>query len=399
MGSKHIGILTGGGDVPGLNAAIKSVYHAARERGWLRKGSRDANVTGIRRGWRGTVHMGSDAAASAQLEVVSLTDEMVRTVDRRGGTFLHTSRSRPDRVPLAEIPPRLRKRVGDLPRVAGKDDVYDLTTEVIGNLEKFGIDCLIAIGGDDTLGYAHTLNTRGFPVIGIPKTMDNDVRGTDYAIGFETAIMRADEFINRQRTHLASSEMIGVFRMFGRNAGFSALGSAMAISDLRCVIPEHRFDLEALCRQLKEDHQHNESHYALVACSEGAIWEGMKVESYGPADAYGHRKKTNVGTLLAEAITRMTGLPTRMQDVTYDLRSGAPAARDKIIAGTFGALAVELVAQGKTDRMVCIDNGLYSHTALPDPALGARTVDVGIHYDTGRFRPRLSAQLGGPVFF
>ena len=399
MSPKHIGILTGGGDVPGLNAAIKSVYVAARERGWLRKGSRDANVTGILRGWRGAVHMGFDPATSGPVEVVSLTDEIVRTVDRRGGTFLHTSRMRPDCVPPADIPTRLQRRINELPRLKEGEDLFDLTSEVIRNLEGFGIDCLVAIGGDDTLGYAHTLSCRGFPVVGIPKTMDNDVRGTDYAIGYETAITRADDFINRQRTHLASSEVVGVFRIFGRNAGFTALGTAMALSDLRCVIPEHRFDLETFCRQVREDHERNEQHYALVACSEGAIWKGAEVRSIGPADAYGHRKKANVGEALAEAITRITGLPTRVQDATYDLRSGNPHARDKIIANTFGALAVELIAQDKTDQMVCVQGGLYSHTALPDPAEGARTVDVATQYDTRRFRPRLSGQLGRPVFF
>ena len=399
MGATHIGILTGGGDVPGLNAAIKSVYQAARDRGWVRKGSRDANVTGIRRGWRGTIHMGFDPAAPGSVEVVPLTDDLMRTVDRTGGTFLHTSRTRPDRMPLADIPARLQRRLSELPRVKEGEEIYDLTSEVIRNLEGFGIDCLVAIGGDDTLGYAHALSTRGFPVVGIPKTMDNDVRGTEYAIGFATAITRADEFINRQRTHIASSELVGVFRIFGRNAGFTALGTAMALSDIRCLIPEHRFDLEKLCQRVKEDYERNEHNYALVICSEGAIWEGGEVKRIGPADSYGHRKKASVGEMLGDAITRVTGLKTRVIDVTYDLRSGNPHALDKIVANTFGALAVELIAQGKTDRMVCLQGGLYSHTALPDPAEGARPVDVETYYDKERFRPRLSRQFGRPVLF
>ncbi len=399
MSPKHIGILTGGGDVPGLNAAIKSVYQAAKDRGWFRKGSRDANVTGILRGWRGTVHMGFDPETARPVEVVPLKDEIVRTVDRYGGTFLHTSRTRPDRMPLAEMPERLRRRKADLPRVEGRDDLFDLTDEVIRNLEGFGIDCLVVIGGDDTLGYAHTLSARNFPVVGIPKTMDNDVRGTEYAIGYKTALTRADSFINRQRTHLASHEVVGVFRIFGRNSGFTALGTATAISDLRCVIPEHPFDLEALCKAVNEDYERNEHNYAMVICSEGAMWEGGKLEEYGPPDAYGHRKKANVGEALAQAIGRITGLPTRMQDVTYDLRSGAPDAIDKIVANTFGYLAVELIAQDKTDRMVCLQGGLYAHTELPDPARGARTVVVEDSYDADRFRPRLSGMLGKPVFY
>jgi len=190
-----------------------------------------------------------------------------------------------------------------------------------------------------------------------------------------------------------------VFRIFGRNAGFTALGTAMAVSDLRCTIPELPFDLEALCRIVADDYARNEHHYALVLCSEGAIWKGGKLEEFGPPDAYGHRKKPNVGEILSEAITRATGLWTRPQDVTYDLRSGNPDAIDKIIANTFGALAVELIAQGKTNQMVCIQGGLYSHVALPDPTHGARIVDVETHYDLTRFRPKFTGLLGKPVFF
>ena len=397
MPSKHIGILTGGGDVPGLNAAIKSVYLAARDRGWLRGGTNDANVTGILRGWKGAVSMGDDPESAGQTHILPLTDDVVRTVDRTGGTFLHSSRIRPERIRFEDLPSRLQRRRDELTRVEGKDPLYDVTDDVIRNLEEIGIDCLVAIGGDDTLGYAHALGTRGFPVVGIPKTMDNDVRGTEYAIGYKTALTRAEDFINRQRTHLASHEMVGVFRIFGRNAGFTALGTAMAISDIRCLIPESPFDLDQLCGLVAKDYAGNPRHYALVICSEGAVWTGGKIEDYGPADAYGHRKKVNIGEALAEAITRTTALPTRFQDITYDLRSGDPDALDKIIANTFGTLAVQLISEGKTGRMVCIQNGLYTHTALPDPAQGARTVDPG-RYDISRLRPNFSGMLGKPIF-
>jgi 6-phosphofructokinase 1 len=399
MKPKYIGVLTGGGDVPGLNAAIKSVYIAAKDQGWLRSGKTDANVIGIQRGWHGAVHMGIDPEAATPVGVVRLTGGLVRTVDRTGGTFLHTSRIRPDRIRLEDLPPRLQKRRDQLPRAEADEELYDVTDEVIRNLEGFGIDCLIAIGGDDTLGYAQTLSARGFPVVGIPKTMDNDVQGTEYAIGFQTALTRADAFINRQRTHLGSHEMVGVFRIFGRNAGFTALGTAMAVSDLRCVIPEHRFPLEDLCRRVAEDYERNAHNYSLVIISEGAIWEGGELQETGEPDAYGHRKKVNVGESLAEAITRVTGLSTRPQDVTYDLRSGDPDALDKIVANTFGALAVELIAQDKTDQMVCLQDGVYSHTALPAKARGARTVDVDTYYDKERFRPRFTGRFGKPVFF
>jgi len=395
---KHIGVMTGGGDVPGLNAAIKSVYLAAKDRGWIREGGEDGNVTGIYRGWKGVVELGAGGEV-ARAAILPLTDDNVRTVDRYGGTFLHTSRTRPDRVSLKGLPKGLLERKDDLRRAEGRDDVYDVTDQAIKGLAAAGIDCLVVIGGDDTLGYGHTLNRRGFPVIGIPKTMDNDVRGTEYSIGFKTALTRADEFINRQRTHLASNETVGVFRIFGRNAGFTALGTAMAISDLRCVIPEHPFDLEGLCERVKRDVARNSKRYGLVIASEGAMWKGGTLEEYGAPDAYGHRKKINVGEMLAEKITSITGLPTRTQDVTYDLRSGNPDAIDKIVANTFGWLAVDLLAQGRTGEMVCVKDGIFSHTVLPDPAKGARTVDVAAHYDTQRFRPNFAGLLGKPIFF
>jgi 6-phosphofructokinase len=396
---KHIGILTGGGDVPGLNSAIKSVYTSAKDRGWLRRGTTDANVTGILRGWKGAVRMGPDSKASAGRDTLELTDAAVRTVDRSGGTFLHTSRTRPDRLRAKDLPAGLAERAAELPRSAGDPEALDLTEEVVRNLKGHGIDCLVAIGGDDTLGYAYTLHARGFPVIGIPKTMDNDVRGTEYALGFATALARSVDFIDRQRTHIGSNEVVGVFRVFGRNAGFTSLGTAMAISDIRCAIPEHAFDLPALCRLLEADHRASSSRYALAVVSEGAMWTGGKLEEYGEPDGYGHRKKMNVGEQLSQEITRLTKLPTRPQDLTYDLRSGAPDPYDRIVAATFGALAVELLAQGTTGRMLAIQNGVYTHAPLPDAARGARTVDVASYYDTASFRPRFSGQLGKPTYF
>jgi 6-phosphofructokinase 1 len=399
MTTRHLGILTGGGDVPGLNSAIKSVYLAAKEHGWLRPGTTHAHLTGILRGWKGAVRMGTDPAASLGRDTVKLDDTAVRLVDRFGGTFHHTSRTRPDRMKLKDLPPALAARAASLPRVKGNDELVDTTDEVIKNLKGHGIDCLVAIGGDDTLGYAYTLHARGFPVIGIPKTMDNDVRGTEYALGFATALTRSVEFINRQRTHLGSNETVGVFRVFGRNAGFTSLGTAMAVSDIRCAIPEHRFDLEALCRLIEQDHREHESHYAMVVISEGAVWNGAKLEEYGEADAYGHKKKMNVGEQLANEITRITKLPTRPQDLTYDLRSGDPDPLDRIVAATFGALAVELLAAGTTGRMLGIEQGRYTHSPLPDAAHGARTVDVAAYYDVARCRPNFTRQMGQPMFF
>jgi 6-phosphofructokinase 1 len=396
MASKHIGVLTGGGDVPGLNAAIKSVYTAAKDQGWIRPGSSDANVTGILRGWKGAVQMGRDPESGAWSDVLPLDDGRVRTVDRSGGTFLHTSRTRPDSMLRSELPARLRERAAALPPAG--EGLCDATDVVIENLTELGIDCLVAIGGDDTLGYAHTLSAKGFPVVGIPKTMDNDVRGTEYSLGFATAIIRAVEFINRQRTHLGSHEVVGVFRIFGRDSGFTALGTAMAISDIRCVIPEHPFALSSLCDTVARDHAASPGHYAMVLCSEGAMWKGGELVEIGLPDAFGHRHKQNVGEALADAITRETGLPTRAQDLAYDLRSGDPEPFDKIIANTFGALAVELISRDRTGRMVCIEKGLYADTELPDPSRAPRTVDVATDYDAARFRPRFANRFGRTIF-
>jgi 6-phosphofructokinase len=393
MPIRHIGILTGGGDVPGLNAAIKSVYLASKDRGWLRPGTSDAHVTGILRGWKCAVHAERVPPGDAWSHVLPLTDSAVRTVDRFGGTFLHTSRTRPDRMRKGELPQRLQSRASE------GEDTFDATDAVIENLTALGIEVLVAIGGDDTLGFAHTLHTRGFPVIGIPKTMDNDVRGTEYCLGFATAISRAVAFVERQRTHLGSNEVVGVFRIFGRDAGFTALGAAMVVSDLRCAIPEHPFELEALCELLVRDRSGHPSRYAMVVCSEGAMWKGGTLGEVGPPDAYGHRRKQNVGDALAAEITRLTGLPTREQDLTHDLRSGVPDPIDRIIANTYGALAVELIAQGKSGRMIGIQNGVFSEAPLPDAALGARTIDVTAHYDVPRFRPRFTGRFGMPIYF
>jgi 6-phosphofructokinase 1 len=379
-----------------LNAAIKAVYTAAKEHGWLRPGSSDAHVTGILRGWKGPIQMSRHPETGAWSDILPLTDLRVRRVDRYGGTFLHTSRTRPDRMKRSELPAHLQSRAAEFAQVG--EDQFDLTELVIRNLTELGIDCLVAIGGDDTLGYAHTLQNRRFPVLGIPKTMDNDVRGTEYCIGFSTAITRAVAFINRQRTHLGSHEVVGVFRIFGRDSGFTALATAMAVSDLRCVIPEHPFELDRLCEAVAEDQSRHPSRYSMVICSEGAMWKGGKLEEVGPPDAYGHRHKQNVGEALAEEITHRTGLPSRMQDLAHDLRSGDPDPHDKIVANTYGTLAVELIAQGKTGRMVCLQNGLFAHAELPDPALGPRTVDLAADYDIASFRPNFSTLFGRPRF-
>src|ERR1700728_5145113 len=287
--SKNIGILTGGGDVPGLNSVIKSVVYGASEIG--------REVIGIRKGWQGLTHMNPAEKADADtLYHRHLTRENTRTIDRTGGTILHTSRTNPSRVASAKVPKHLSpEQLKKLP-FDGKN--YNFTSIVVDNLERLGIDCLIAIGGDDTLGFATVLSSTGFPVVGVPKTMDNDVHGTEYCIGFSTAITRAKEAITRQRTTLGSHERVGIFRVFGRDAGFTALYTAY-VTSIRCCIPEYKFNLEHLIDILMEEKHNTPSNYVLVVLSEGAQWEGYKVQEYGDADAFGHRHKASVGEALA----------------------------------------------------------------------------------------------------
>ena len=255
---------------------------------------------------------------------------------------------------------------------------------------------LVTIGGDDTLSYSQVLADAGVALVAIPKTMDNDVRGTEYCIGFSTAITRAKEAINRQRTTLGSHERIGVFRIFGRDAGFSALYTAY-VTSARCVIPEAPYDLDALATLLAADHAANPSHYAFVITAEGAIWQGAQVSDIGDADAFGHRHKANVGEALAYELRARTGIETLASELTYDLRSGEPDSIDSMVATTFANVAMDMIDSGTTGRMVAIQDGKYAHTSLPDPSLGPRQVDVPVMYNAKRFRPRYEGKLGDPM--
>lgn len=385
MKQKKIGILTGGGDVPGLNSVIKSVVYRATEMG--------KEVIGIRRGWEGLTHMDPSLELDPRY-VRPLTRENTRAIDRSGGTVLHTSRTNPWKTTKAKLPPHLSE--ADAAKYKKNETMWDLTPIVLENLEKLGIGTLVSIGGDDTLSYAARLDREGFPVIAIPKTMDNDVQNTEYCIGFSTAITRAKESINRQRTTLGSHERIGVFRIFGRDAGFTALYTAY-VTSTRCLIPEYPFDVDRLCEVLIEDKRNNPSSYALVVVSEGATWHGREVMEYGDADAFGHRKKVDIGTDLAQEIKKRTGHDTMASDLTYDLRSGDPDSIDHMVAITFANIAVDLLNDGVSGRMIGIRDGRYAHSEIPDPALGARIVDVERMYNTDRFRPRYDSKLGSPM--
>ena len=275
--------------------------------------------------------------------------------------------------------------------------VFDLTPVVLRNIERLGLDCLIAIGGDDTLSFAQTLHEHGVPVIAIPKTMDNDVVGTEYCIGFSTAITRGKELINRMRTTLGSHERLGVYRIFGRDAGFTALYTAYVTSG-RCLIPEFKFDRQKLADIAAEDYDRNPSHYAFVIAAEGAIWEGGELPAVGEADAFGKRHKANIAEVLAADIERRTGIESVALELTYDLRSGDPDAIDQLVAMTFANNAMDLVAAGLRGRMMAIRDGKYADAPLP-PATESRTrrVDVATMYNTERLRPRYEHMRGRPM--
>jgi ATP-dependent phosphofructokinase / diphosphate-dependent phosphofructokinase len=381
----RIGILTGGGDVPGLNSVIKSVVYGSSEFG--------RKVVGLRKGWEGLTHM---TGPDDPTYVLELTRENTRTIDRSGGTILHTSRTNPRRMLAEKLPNHLPADA--IEKLPFDGQHYNLTSVVIDNLERLGIGCLVAIGGDDTLSFASVLSAAGFPVIAIPKTMDNDVQGTEYCIGFSTAVTRAKQSISRQRTTVGSHERIGIFRIFGRDAGFTALYTAYVTSE-RCLIPEYPFDLDRLCKLLMEDKRINPSNYALIVVSEGAIWKDGELREFGEADAYGHRKKADIGHALAEELHQRTGQETMVSDLTYDLRSGEPDSIDQLVSITFANIAVDLIREGVSGKMIAIQNGCYAQVPLPDLSLGSRKVNLEKLYNTARYRPNYRSKLGMPLLF
>ena len=388
MAKKRIGILTGGGDVPGLNSVIKTVTYRSSEN--------DIEVIGLRRGWEALTHLNVDDAESSRRYVMPLDRENTRIIDRRGGTVLHSSRTNPAK--MTKLPDHLAGK--DFPLSQGKGgatNTWDLSEQVMANLSALNIDHLIAIGGDDTLSYAAKLNGLGVKIVAVPKTMDNDVHNTEYCIGFSTAITRASDAIQRQRTTVASHERIGIFRVFGRDAGFTALYTAYTTS-VRCVVPEYKVNLDKLIRLLVEEKRANPSNYALVVLSEGAEWEGYRVQEYGEADAYGHRKKASVAEALAEEIKRRTGEETLTSDLTYDLRSGDPDFVDKLVALTFGNMAYDAVLDGKSGLMSALVKGCYDLVPIPDHNLGPRKLDIATMYNTERYRPMYASKRGLPVF-
>jgi len=378
----RIGILTGGGDVPGLNSVIKEVVYRGTEN--------HCEIVGIRRGWEGLTHLNPDDPATKKHYILPLDRANTRTIDRFGGTMLHSSRTNPAK--MKALPPFLSPE--NFPQKNGR---LDLTQHVLKNLEWLKLDYLIAIGGDDTLSYAAALDKVGVKVIAIPKTMDNDVRNTEYCIGFSTAITRAMDAIQRQRTTVGSHERVGIFRVFGRDAGYTSLYTAY-VTSIRCCIPEYDVKLDKLIDLLMFEKRNTDSNYVLVVLSEGAKWEGYTVQEYGEPDAFGHRKKASIGEALSTEISRRTGEESIVSDLTYDLRSGDPDFVDKLIAANFGNLAMDAVLAGKSGVMAALVEGSYALAPIPDPALGPRKVDIATMYNTDRYRPNYANKLGLPIF-
>jgi ATP-dependent phosphofructokinase / diphosphate-dependent phosphofructokinase len=390
MAAKRIGILTGGGDVPGLNSVIKTVVYRGSEI--------DCEVIGIRRGWEGLTHVNLQDPASRSRYVLPLNRENTRTIDRTGGTYLHSSRTNPSK--MKKLPPVLEGQTFEKKEFTKKGvttSVFDVTSAVLKNIETLGLDYLIAIGGDDTLSYAAELDRHGMKVMAVPKTMDNDVRNTEYCIGFSTAVSRAMDAIERQRTTVASHERVGIFRIFGRDAGYTALYTAYVCS-IRCCIPEYKVNLEHLLELIMEDKRNNPANYSLILLSEGAEWEGHEMREYGLADAFGHKKKASVAEDLSDEIQGRTGSETIVSDLTYDLRGGSPDFVDRLVAATFAGMAIDCLERGERGKMMAINQGCYAAVPIPDPKLGPRHVDVARMYNTERYRPSYTGKMGLPIF-
>jgi 6-phosphofructokinase len=381
----RIGILTGGGDVPGLNPCIKALVYRAIDEGH--------EPIGIRRGWRGLLFYNPDDPEACEECFQPLNKLIVRTIDRTGGTFLHSSRTNPSHVHPSQAPDFLRTE-GEL----DDSQTLDFTDQVLKALEHLRIDVLTPIGGEDTLGYAARVHREGFPIISIPKTMDNDVFGTDFCIGFSTAVTRSVQFIHQLRSTAGSHERIGVVELFGRHSGETSLISAYLSGVDRAIISEVPFDIKKLAELLIQDREANPSRYAMMTISEGAREIGREVIQTGVADPYGHKKLGGIGAVTAERLERMTGVKTMCQELAYLMRSGTPDALDIMVAVNYANTALDLLAMGKTGRMVAMRDGRYTDVSAESPTLGIKHVDVRALYDVDNYRPKVWHALGKPMF-
>jgi 6-phosphofructokinase 1 len=383
----RIGILTGGGDVPGLNPCIKAVVYHAQDLG--------AQVIGIRRGWGGLLYYNPDDTTHSKDNILELDKINTRTVDRTGGTFLHTSRTNPGKVKKEDIPSFLWKQEYENMTA---DERMDFTPHILKVLEALKIDALITIGGDDTQSYTLRMHSEGIPVIAIPKTMDNDVNGTDYCIGFSTAVTRSVDFITVLRTVAGSHERIAIVELFGRNSGETSLISAYLAGVDRAIISEVPFDPDKLANFLLEDKNHNPSHYAIMTVSEGAQMKGGTIIERGVEDAYGHKKLGGIGQLIEEEITKRVKVHTVYQQVAYLMRSGEPDALDRMVAISYANLAVDLLVKKEFGKLVALKDGKYTHVPIDILTKGVKRVDVEQLYDVEQYRPKVTKMLGKPMF-
>ncbi|HET55047.1 MAG TPA: ATP-dependent 6-phosphofructokinase [Ignavibacteria bacterium] len=386
----RIGILTGGGDVPGLNPAIRAVTIRANREGY--------EVIGIRRGWAGMIDIHRDEKYDNSKNYSILTEELVNKTGRTGGTFLHSSRTRPSHVPKVNVPEHLRDKY--------LDDVNDLTEDVMKNIDFLGLDYLIPIGGDDTLSYGVHLHNQGMKVIAIPKTMDNDVPGTDYCIGFSTCVTRTIELTHMLRTTAGSHERFLIIEVFGRYAGFTALLPTMAGAANRCVIPEHKFDIERLTELLVKDRETNPSNYSVALVSEGAMFEGQEmVFENAEMDMYGHKKLGGIGDVVSSKLKELSPKYNNGQRVNvinqrlgYIVRCGDPDAIDSIVPMAYGNLALDLIMENTSGRLVTLKNGRYDNEHLEVVTSFKKKVDVEKYYNIDRLRPYYKSFESKPLF-
>jgi 6-phosphofructokinase 1 len=383
---KRVGILTGGGDVPGLNAAIKQFVWRMEEEGY--------EVLGLRRGWGALLNVKPYHDADNSAWLVPLTRASTRTIDRSGGTVLHSSRINPSLTKPDAVPEHLKDRA----HKTLDDGRLDLTDAALEVLRYLNLDTLVAIGGDGTLSFARRLHLEGVKVIGLPKTMDNDVFGTDYCIGFSTAITRSVNFINDLRTVAGSHERFLVVELFGRYSGETCLLSSYLAGTDRALIAEVPFDIDAVVDLLAEDKLTNPSNYAVVAISEGAYPKGGKPFETGEADAVGNRELGGVGRYVREALQKKTHDRVIYQRLGYLMRSGPPDSLDRLVAANFGSLAADLILQGNTGRLVAIQGGLYTSVPLETVGEGKKQVNVERFYDRERYRADIVEVMGLPMF-
>jgi len=381
----RIGILTGGGDVPGLNPCIKMLVQRATEEGY--------EVLGIRRGWAGLLEYDLDDPDTHPKCVLALDKLNTRTVDRTGGTFLHTSRTNPGKVRLANVPPFLKPQI-----TPDQEGPFDFTPHVLKVIEHLGIDILIPIGGDDTLSYGERMHQEGVPCVAIPKTMDNDIYGTDYCIGFSTAVTRSVEFIHQLRTSAGSHERIAIVELFGRNSGETSLLASYLAGVDRAMISEVPFDPVRVAEKIMGDKRSNPSNYAMITVSEGAHMIGGIPVEFGEEDAYGHKKLGGIGHILGEALKKLTGEDVLNQQVSYLMRSGTPDSLDLMVAVNFANVAMNIIKSGERNRLVALRNGTYTSVPMSTLTQGLKRVDVAELYDKENYRPKVRHVEGKPMF-